>query len=178
MEKKQRDRKNLIQNALIALLAISAILLFLDVFHVFSDSRGKLSALFSGSGSTAEESAVTKLTDLSAPVNIAVTGAYGRYGNLALTTTDEDFSSLGTLLREALGSSAQFAACSKNQFRASLSGTGIFYDFQSALPLSVLGGLVGANVKNTSISVRRVVLCAENGGVKLYFSDGASFFLR
>lgn len=174
MEKAQRDRKNVVQNTLIALLSISALLLFLDVFHVFPDSS--FSSLFSGNSSSVEESAVTKLTDLSAPVNIAVTGAYGRYGNLSLTTTDEDFSALGTLLREALGSSGKFAACTKNQFRAALSSTDVFYDFQAILPLPVLGGLVGSSVKNASISARYVALCAEEDGVKLYFSDGASYF--
>lgn len=176
MEKKQRDRKNVTQNILIVLLSISSILLFLDVSNVFSDSRSKLSSLFSGSNSSSEESVAAKLSDLAAPVNVAVTGAYGRYGNLALTTTDENFSALGTLLREALGSSDKFTACTKNQFRSSLSSTSIFYDFQAILPLPVLGGLVGASVKNATISARRVILCAENNGVKLYFSDGTSHF--
>lgn len=175
MEKKRRDRKNIVQNLLILLLSLSGIFLFLDVSNVFTDTSSKLTSLFSGSSSV-EETNVTKLTDLSAPVHIAVTGAYGRYGNMALTTNGEDFSPLGTLLREALGSAGAFTDCTKAQFRAALASTNIFYDFQAVLPLPVLSGLVGAAGKDSSRSARRVILCAEKDGVKLYLSDGTAFF--
>lgn len=172
--KYRQNWKNIAQNALIAVLSVSSILLFLDVYNLFSGSSDKLSS--PSSGGISSSSSISKLTDLTAPVRVAVTGAYGRYGNLGLTTTDEGFSSLGALLREALGSSDTLTSCTKSQFRSSLSHTGIFYDFQAVLPLSVLGGLVGAGVKNTSVSSRRIILCKEEGGVKLYLSDGSSYF--
>lgn len=176
MEKRRTGWKNTLQNILIVLLSMSAILLFLDISNVFSGSKSSLSSLLSGNDPTVGTSAPTKLADISAPVSVAIAGAYGRYGNLTLTTTDEDFSSLGTLLREALGSSGAFAACSKRQFRSALSSSGIYYDFRTVLPLSVLGGLVGASVKNTVLSARRMVLCSAQNGVLLYITDDNSFY--
>lgn len=168
--------KNALQNGLIVLLSISAVLLFLDVSNGFSGSKNSLPSLLSGNDPTAEAPTPTKLADISAPVSVAVAGAYGRYGNLELTTTDEDFSSLGTLLREALGSSGTFAACSKSQFRSALSNSGIYYDFRTVLPLSVLGGLVGAGVKSAALSARRVVLRSARTGVLLYITDDSSCY--
>lgn len=176
MKKWRTGLKNAFQNLLIVLLSISAVLLFLDVSNVFSDSKSSFSSLLSGNDPTVEASTLTKLADISAPVSVAVAGAYGRYGNLALTTTDEDFSSLGTLLRETLGSSNTFVACSKSQFRTALLSSGIYYDFRTALPLSVLGGLVGASIKNTALSARRVVLCSAQNSVLLYITDDNSFY--
>lgn len=175
-EKRRRDLKNTVQNLLIIVLSCSAFFLFMKTAGVFSSKNVSLQEIFSGNADTLDQNVnLTKLTDISAPVHITVTGVYGRYGNLSFTTTDENFSSLGALLREALGSAGTFASCTESQFRSALGTTGVYYDFCADLPLSILGGMVGTKTQEISRSARRVLLSSENGGVKLYLAGGNSF---
>ena len=93
-------RRDFIQNITITLLALSALFLF---------SRTQFFQLGSAAGSSywqrlttsaSSDSADVDLSDsLSAPVRTAVTGEYGRYGSVSLTTADEDFIPIKTLLR-------------------------------------------------------------------------------
>lgn len=176
MDEKKCRRRNTLQNIAIVLLTISAVFLF---------AKTQLNSLGTGlgldslvrSGAAAAESA-TQLTDLSAPVRLAVTNSYGRYGSLFLTTTDDAFSAPGTLLGAALGSAGDKTPCGEAAFRMALSREGIYCDFLSPLPLSVLAGLMGADYTGVG-SARRLLLSAEeDGSAALYLWDGGSGWFR
>lgn len=174
MEKMQHSRKNLIQNLMILVLSLSAVLLIIQSgLSSLGSSSGYLSNLFAtGVSSDLSDHSTPKL---SAPVQIAVTGNYGRYADLTLDTTDAAFSSLGSLLCEALGSATSVSACSEKTFRESLSGTSIYYDFGTALPLSILANLMGSDEVTDGHAVRRLLLSISNDTVVLYLSDGSEY---
>ena len=178
MEEKRRKRRDFIQNVSIALLSVTAVLLFaqtqlylLDT-HVGSDYLG----LFSSSVSQTDTTIPGQQSTLAAPVRIAVTGTYGRYGNVTLTTADDTFRPLASLLREVLGSARTLKGCSEQEFLDSLSGTSVYYDFLSPLPLSVIAGFVGGDW-NGDVSARRLAVSSQEDGVSLYLldDDGSCF---
>jgi hypothetical protein len=176
MKPSRKSRVNTIQNFLIAMLTVSAILLLLysPSAYLGGASGEYLSGLFSSDVSKQNPDS-DQLTSDPAPVHIAVTGAYGRYGNLSLTTTDTDFSALGTLLREALGSAGALTSCTEKDFRSALNGTNIYYDFCTELPLSVLAGLVGAEMQDSLQTARRLVIAPGTLGTSLFLSSENRF---
>ena len=171
----QRSHKALLQNIAIALLSVSAVALFAQTQLSPLDSS-QFSAFFASRSS--EVQAVQTLTDLSAPVHVAVTGTYGRYGDLTMTTGSTEFSSLGTLLGEALGSAGTPAVCTLADFLAALGENSVYYDFTSPLPMEVLAGLTGASRPGDSLSVRSLLLAAGGNGVDLYLWDGGTTYSR
>lgn len=97
--------RDFIQNITITLLTLSAVFLFSRTqFFQLGAAAGSgywqhLTAPI-GSGETD-----TALSDrLLAPVRLAVSGEYGRYGSVSLTTGGEEFTPVKTLLREVIGS--------------------------------------------------------------------------
>jgi hypothetical protein len=183
MEENRQERKNHIQNLVIALLAVSAVLLLARTQIAFrggTAGSGYLSRLFSGetASETARQKAPADLTDLAEPVRVAVTGTYGRYGALNLTTADSGFSEMGTLLREALGSAGTPQSCKESDFRGALSATSVYYDFGENLPLSVLAGLMGTSAEDGGTSARRLALSASGDGVALWLGSGDGKYQR
>lgn len=177
MDQRAKKRRNRLQNIAIALLTISAMALFVQsqLYNLRADG-GYLSGIFF-SGSDQRNQSVSGLTDLAAPVRVAVTGAYGRWADLALTTAGEGFAKPGNLLMEALGSAGAMKKCKADDFRDALRigadyGGSVYYDFDSALPLSFLAGLVGAEWNGGDLSARRVLLQAEGDAVRLFAWDG------
>ncbi|MCI2056045.1 MAG: hypothetical protein LKJ86_02755 [Oscillibacter sp.] len=170
------QRKNTVQNVLIVLLSVSAVLMFIRTQILFRENGNRyLTDLFSAQAPTWESSVPTELTEISAPVQLAATGAYGLYGNLRLSTTDESFTQPGSLLRMALGSAGSSEKCSESEFRAALTGTSLYFDFKTPLPLSVIGGFVGADLSSSVLS-QRLALVSEAGNVILYSTQGTDFF--
>ena len=90
MDTVRRKRRDFFQNIAIVVLMLSAVALFVQTqlynLNQDNDYFRSLSA-----GSTASQSTPTSLADLSAPVRIAITGDYGHYGNVQMTTTDKAF---------------------------------------------------------------------------------------
>ena len=167
----RRGRYDIIQNIAIVVLSLSAVLLFAQsqIYNLISD-QGTLSDQLIGISTGTSPSSETVLT---APVRVAVTGAYDRYGAY-LTTDAEAFSDLGLLLKEALGSAGTLSACREIDFLSGLKSVSVYYDFLSPLPLSVLAELVGGSADDSfdSITVRQIVLSAATGDVRLYVWDG------
>ncbi len=179
MDQKAKKRRNRLQNIAIVLLSVSAVALFVQtqLFNLRGDG-GYLSGLLS-SGSVQKTQIVSGLSDVELPARVAVTGAYGRWAGLALTTGDEDFSVPGSLLMEALGSAGTMKKCGVEEFRAALqmgtdTGGSVYYDFGGALPLSILAGVVGAQWGGGEISARRVLVQADENVVRLFAWDGES----
>lgn len=178
MDAVRHKRRDFFQNIAIVLLTLSAVALFTQTqLYNLRDGNGRyLEDLLSSSKSILPGgSATPELRGFSAPVRVAVTGTYGRYGNISLTTADEAFSPLRTLLGEVLGSARAFVSCSESTFRAALSENSVYYDFLDPLPLSFLAGLAGETAANAELSARRLVVFSQEGGVFLCLWDGQSY---
>lgn len=159
---RQRD---FLQNITIALLSVTAVLLFTQTqVHNLNADSSYLFLLSGADTATSADTAVQSNGSLSAPVRVAVTGPYGRYGSVALTTSDETFEPLRTLLEQALGSAQAYTPVDTQAFLGALSTTpSVYYDFLSTLPLSVLAELASGD-----IFAQRLVAAEYEGRVALY----------
>ena len=113
MNENKRKHRDFIQNVAIALLSVSAVFLFAQtqVYNLGDDAGNSYFSFLSGSDAGVDSAADGQTVVPSAPVRVAVTGPYGRYGNVALSTTDAEFEPLDRLLGEVLGSARTYAAC-------------------------------------------------------------------
>ena len=179
----KRRWADLMQNLLITLLSISAVALFAQM-HLYSLENSILHNWLTPpavSGSSAALSGQTGSLPLAVPVRVAVSGedVYGRYGNLTLTTADETFAPLSTLLTESIGSAYNPAASSRSEFLASLSRTSVYYDFLHALPISVLVESAETPAYSSTASARcLVVSAAQDHTAQLLMWDGTDTYLR
>ena len=96
---KKHSRLDLLQNIVITLLTVSAVMLFAAT-QISSLSQGSnlLNRWFSASSSPAAAAAEEEAAPLSAPVRVAVSGTYGRYGSVTLSSGSEEFIPLATRL--------------------------------------------------------------------------------
>lgn len=174
MDEQRRNRRNLVQNLLITLLTLTAAALFTQTqLYSMGVDRGA-SAL----GGTIQTAGISEPAELTAPVRVAVTDSYGRYGSAVMTTGDPEFADpLGRRLAEALGSARNYAECTEAEFLAALGAPSIYYDFLEVLPLLVLSMLTGGETEET-LSARRLVLSGVGGAVNLYLWDGGETCLR
>ncbi len=172
MTERKRRRVDAVQNLLILALSVSALLLaWTQRFAWIGDSD--LSRLFPSDVPEAGVSA--ELASLPMPVQLVITGAYGRFGDLFAVTTEEEFAEPGGLLREALGSADEPQSCGEADFRAALAEESVYYDFQTVLPLSVIAGLVGGDTP-AEYSARRLLLASEGDASALYFTNGETYY--
>lgn len=176
MISKRKGRRNAIQNTAIVLLSVSAVLLFAQaqLYNLGSSlfDSGRLTSLFQSGTAVQSADSPGSLADVAAPVQIVVTGHYGRYGQSGLSTTDGSFSTLGPLLGEALGSAGSVSASDAQSFQSALGTVSVYYDFLQPLPLELLAGLTGSSPKTAGLSARSLLLSVEGSGVTLYLWDG------
>ena len=170
MDEKRRKRRDFLQNMVISLLSLSAVLLFMQT-QIYNLREESYTRFFSASGTQMDAAVTGQTIGLSAPVRVAVTGPYGRYASIAMTTDNEEFDSLGRILGEVLGSAGSYTDCGSQKFLDALRGTSVYYDFLTPLPLSVLAGLTGVSGEETA-SARSLAVAAGEGGVTLYLWDG------
>lgn len=176
MNERSRTRRDFIQNITIAVLTVSAVLLFTQTQISNLGASSTLSRLFSGPD-VQSSSVITPQQDAvspGAPVRVAAASTYGRYGGVAMTTSDEEFLPLRQLLEQALGSVQSLTFSSSQAFREALNRTSAYYDFLSPLPLSILADLSQTSLDEDAVFARRLVLAEENGAVALYLWDGAN----
>lgn len=176
MNERSRTRRDFIQNITIAVLTVSAVLLFTQTQISNLGASSTLSRLFSGPD-VQSSSVITPQQDAvspGAPVRVAAASTYGRYGGVAMTTSDEEFLPLRQLLEQALGSVQSLTVSSSQAFREALNRTSAYYDFLSPLPLSILADLSQTSLDEDAVFARRLVLAEENGAVALYLWDGAN----
>lgn len=180
MNEHARKRRDFIQNITIALLCVSAVLLFArtQMYNLGVSSGGPLSFLAGSDLPSPAPPAVTE-TVLTAPVRAAVTSAYGRYGSVTLTTDDEAFEPLRGLLEQALHPPLDYSLSSRQAFFAALDRTSVYYDFLTPLPLSVVADLVRADDGEDMVSARRLIVAEEDDGtVSLYLWNGEDGFFH
>ncbi|WP_300691267.1 hypothetical protein [uncultured Oscillibacter sp.] len=175
MGEQRRDRRNLVQNLLITLLALSAAVLFTQT-QLYNLN------LTTSEAPPGPAQSAAPAAELAAPVRTAVTGDYGRCGGLTCTTGDPVFADpLGRRLLEALGSARDYAPCSRGDFLRALRGPSLYYDFLEPLPLSVLAGLLGGGEDvspREDLSARRLLIVPQEGGAVLYLWDGGENCFR
>jgi len=174
MDERRRNRLDFWQNIAIVALSLSAVILFsrTQLYQLGSTTiRQSFDQLLEDPGKS-ETSIATRTANLSFPVHVAVTGAYGRFGDMTMVTTDETFRPLGDLLKEALGSARVYTVCSKGEFLDSLSSTSVYYDFLAPLPLSVLSENTDG-IEGGDLQARRFILSdrGERNSVQLYIQD-------
>ena len=180
MSEHTRKRRDFIQNITIAVLCVSAVLLFAQTQIYSLGVDGGLLSFLSGREPAANPTdAGQSAVSLTAPVRVAATSSLGRYGSVSLVTDDDAFEPLRGLLEQALSSASDdYAASSADAFFQALERTSIYYDFLTPLPISVLGELVRTSAEEETISARRLILAEENGSVALYLWDGAEGYYR
>ena len=161
MDASRRRRRDFIQNIAIVLLSLSAVALFTQT-QLYNLGRPEDGSYFGQTSASASGvQSPQGLTDLAAPVRVAVTSShtYGRYGTLCLTTDNEAFF---PLLSEALASASAFTPCEAGDFLAALNESSVYYDFLSPLPLSILAGLTGVTLEDRFVLPQPVA--PENAG--------------
>lgn len=174
-------RRDFFQNTAIVLLTLLAVALFTQTqLYSLETGAGYLDSLLESDASQTAGAPSEILAGFAAPVRTAVTGVYGgRYGSTTMTTADEAFEPLGSLLRETLGSAQTPEPCAVRDFLQALNSSSVYYDFLNPLPLSVLAGLAAASWDGDGPAVRQLAIAAgENGAVFLYLWDGGEFCCR
>ena len=170
--------RDFIQNITITFLALLSLFLF---------SRTQFFQLGAAAGSGTWQRLTAPVSDqisdapasdtLSAPVRAAVTGEYGRYGSISLTTDSESFTPIKTLLREVLGSARSRMDSSAAAFRSALGKPSVYCDFLEPLPVSYLADLMGITAES-ELSVRALAAAEQNGQVVLLLWDGGSRYYQ
>ncbi len=171
------DRVGRIQDLVIVLLALSAVLLFagLPLFGPLSDqSLLELGHQNLRHETAASGSGVSDASPLVFPVRIVYANDFARLGSEGLTTLSDEFERAGTYLREALGSAGDPIQVGETIVLNALRGEGLYFDFTAALPSEILSSLLDVTVPQPDLAdVRRILLCpaGENDAV-LYVQDG------
>lgn len=170
MNERRRGKRDFLQNITIVVLTVSAVLLFAST-QIASLGPGMLSG-GEAAGNSLQDPGDAVLT---APVRVAVSGPFGRYGSVTLTTASADFEPLRGLLGRALRDNRTYGLSDQARFLKALTGTSVYYDFLSSLPLSVLGSLLqsGGEGEPLLLSARRLLLAEEGEQVALYLWDDA-----
>ena len=145
--------RNMLQNALILLLTASALFLFLKTGLV---RTGDLRHMFS-SVSQAAVPSDSAGANWQFPLQIAVRSGGECRAWLDQTTTGDIFEDVGPLLTEALGSANGVTAVDEEEFRRALENNSIYYDFKTALPLSLLAQTLGSD-ESPHVSARALLL--------------------
>ena len=170
---KRAKRIDRVQNLAILLLCASFVFLLSQTQLFAGREGGSLSSAvrgwFSGEEIPAAEDTAA-LTALSVPVRIVLTNELLRSGLDALTTTDDRFEAVGSLLGEAVGSAHSISTVSEADFLAALDGSGVYFEFSSALPLEVLAARLGvASPTTRQLNVHRCLLRIDSGENALFY---------
>ncbi len=170
-----------VKNIIIILLVVSAVLLAWES-RLFGNSSVKLSGLFNmiddkavssdNSGAQADEQ---KTTGQARPISIAVTGSDGSHfgAKYDMAEVGSIYDKTVQLFGEALVSSHVPDEIDEQTWRESLESPGIYFEFMSPIPLSILHKWLSAEVTAgwAELSVRRLCLAAKSGRSILYFQD-------
>lgn len=175
MTDKHRRRRDFIQNIVITVLAVSAVLLFAQTQIYSLGSEDGFRRLLLGDAQSGTSASSAQEHTLSAPVRLAVSGPYGRYGSITASIGEDEM--LRGLLREVLGSTGTFTACGREDFLRSLESTSVYFDFLSPLPLSILADMAGTSGSD-SPSVRCLTVSGQGDPVSLFLWDGGDSYLR
>ena len=165
-----KSRINLLQNAAILLLSLSALVLLLQIISFELGREGSLSdlpGLVTAAGGDGAAADGDELTALRPPFNLMVTSDYGHSGHLLADPETGELELAVSLLREALGSAHQFETVGEDRFRGALSGPGVYFDCLTTLPASLLSAQLSTDLDYQG-QARQLLICEEGGDVVLY----------
>lgn len=169
---------NIIKNAVIVILSLSAVFLLLLSLNVSPASLIK--SLAGGSGNTVVSSGTEGLSSVttSSPYLILLTDEYGshhaaKYDNQAKTKV---FSQLSATLGEALGSASGLSQITESDWQAALMSTGVFFDYLYPQPLSFIALQLGTQTPESlpDITARRLCLAQNGDSLCLYFINAVT----
>lgn len=175
----KRKHTRLWQNLAILGLSLSALALLGQVASFELGLDGSLKSLTSQFNDTiiapsfSDPSRTVDLSVLSAPMNLVVTGEYGRYGGLLVSSDTAGVDQALSLLREALGSAYGGTQTSAELFRELVAQRGVCFDFLLPLPISVVSDRLQADFAPSGSA--RYCLIADTGEAtaSLFLWDGA-----
>lgn len=178
---KGKGRTRLIEwgkNLLIVLLAASALYL-LGQTRFSVDIREEVIGFLDRSTSDSTEQLHTQTSAAKIrPFRITINLDQGqRYGvQYDPERVDEAYSSVSTLLFEALSSAGEPRRSTEERWRSQLAGSGIYVDFYYPVSLALLSGQMGEGQSNGALSgtVRRLCLSANSdGSLSLFYINEA-----
>ena len=113
------------------------------------------------------------------PVTMAVIGDVGvRYGaKYDETQLDGLYESTVNIVGEALGSARLPESCSEEEWREALTRSGIYWNYQTELPITSLINWLGMSAinDNPDYADSFAVVIGENGGVDVYYANSEGY---
>jgi len=174
---KSKGRSRLVEwgkSLLIVLLAISALYL-LGQTQLAGKIEDSVQGLFDRNTSSKQEKPISQTSSMKLnPMRLAVFQDGRRFGvQYDKTEADAAFSTLSTLLSEALSSAGVPEKISEVDWRNALCSTGIYVDFLYTLPMNILARQLGDGQENPALSgsARRICLAADGEDVSLFYKD-------
>lgn len=167
------------QNLAILGLSVSAMSLLGQVVSFELGLDGSLKALTSQFSDTiiapsfSDTTHAVDLSTLSAPMNLVVTGEYGRYGSLLVSSSTAGVDQAQALLREALGSAYGGTEVSSDRFQELVAQRGVYFDFLIPVPVSVMSGRLQAEFDPGGSARYYLVTDAGGSTATLYLWDGS-----
>lgn len=181
MTEERKEALDFRQNVTIALLAVLAVVLLsrTELFSLGLETLG--GGFLSVPAPSASAQQETVGVRLSLPIRFAATsvygGVYGRYAMANINSQSRSFRSARVLFGDALAAPLDFEEITREEFLSALRRTSLYCDFMAPLPLSLLGGLLGAELSDER-PARALALTRASGGVWLCLWDGAGTYCR
>lgn len=165
---------NFLQNVTLLTLTFTAVLLLMRFPMLDGVVGGKMREILA-----APESDVRSSVDLSGAIaafHLVVTEEteFGRYTQLNASAAGAEFQQLEPLLRGAIGSAAEIREATHAEFRTALETPGIYVDFTTVLPVSVVAAWLGEKF-DCEDNIRALALTTARETVLLFFlrEDGS-----
>ena len=164
---------------LIVLLTASAIFLgwrtkLLNDFFRTIPLFGSVAELMRGSSGNGTAGAGS-IKEAARPLCIVITNEDGeRYGvRYDTDARNAVYDRTSSIIGEALGSASASSEIGENEWRAALSGPGVYYEYTTPVRLSVLYGWLGARMPDITedVSIRRVYIAFGEDKSRIYYLD-------
>jgi len=126
-----------------------------------------------GSSGASEPGSAT-IKEAARPLCIVITNEEGRCGvRYDTDARNAAYDRTSSILSEALGSVSAPAEVSEEEWRAALSGPGVYFSYITPVKLSVLDGWLGARMPDFSDdpSLRRICVAFGEDRSRIYFQD-------
>lgn len=168
-----------IKNLLILLLSLSALwLVSLSPLYVGSPLESWVRQLFPSESLTSQAS-VSRTTAAAQPLAVSFSNADGRYtARYDSETVADAFDAVTPLFGAALAAPGTPFPIAESRWQQALSQTGVYLEFDCALPFSVLAGWLNGSEPSasTDAAARRFLLAPGNldGEVWLFWQDAHS----
>ncbi|MCL2125856.1 MAG: hypothetical protein FWH33_07725 [Oscillospiraceae bacterium] len=177
------------KTALIVLLVASALLMGRQI-KLFSDFFGSI-PLFGGvadlvrgaSGTGSGGASGGTFKEAARPLAIVISNSDGeRYGvQYDADARNAAYDRTSSILVEALGSASEAVEISEDEWRGSLMGAGVYFEYAVPVKLSVLGGWLGAKLPDAmgDESLRRIFVAFGDDMSRLFYqnSENSLFYV-